>query len=648
MILSEFLTLVTQVTLVLIAVFTFANYIRRRDQSRLDIALLFGALAYIVFIQRLLLNPGPNEELNRWLGVTTQLALMAHPYLLLRLVLDFRPVPAAVWWFAIVGLALSWVLLIFFPVLPTPVMVVFVGYFVYVELYAAVAFVRGAMATAGVTHWRLTLAASGSGLLALLVFGIGLTLIFPWLMPLFDTLNQFIGLFAVLAYYLGFATPFWLRRYWQLSEMQRFLRQTAGPWTGEPIAFTLERLCQMTQRAMGGIAAMVVLWDDETSHLIIRASTDATGLPVGRAINSEAIWRSWQTQTPLTGHIPTDFTVEETPIAVGLGAQATMIVPIMSQERAWGVLQVFNRRKSLFPGDDLNLLTLFAEQTAIALGYATLASEQQTLIQKLSWRTEQLESAYKELESFSYSVSHDLRAPLRHVSGYIELLQKYTAESLDEKANRYVRIALDEARRMGVLIDDLLAFSRFGRTEIHWAVVDFDQLVQEVVASFEPELHEREVSWHIQAMPVVRGDRTMLRLVWTNLISNALKFSREQAQTEIEIGVLPGDAVYTFFVRDNGTGFDMQYVGQLFGVFQRLHKSAEFEGTGIGLATVRRVVQRHGGKSWAEGKEGEGATFYFTLPIDVGDTAVPNHHTGVKRNQDGGVKDGGTQTNFVG
>lgn len=634
--LDEFLTLITQVTLVLIAVLTLANYFRRRDQTRLDIALMFGALAYIVFIQRLLLDPGPNDALNRWLGVTTQLALMAHPYLLLRLVLDFRPVPAGVWWFSIIGLAVSWVVLLILPTLPIVLSIAFVAYFVFVEMYATLAFIQGAMMTAGVTHWRMTLAASGSGLLALLILGVGVTVVFPWTGIVIDTLNRFVALFAVLAYYVGFATPFWLRRYWQLGELQRFLRNTAGPWTGEPIVSTLERLCQMTMRAIGGIAAMVVLWDEGESQLVIRASTDEAALPAGQAVKSEAIWRSWQTQTAVAGHIPTEFTVEQTPIAVSLGSRATIIVPIMGQDRAWGILQVFNRRKSLFATDDLNLLTLFAEQTAIALEYATLVTEQQNLIQKLSWRTQQLEAAYNELESFSYSVSHDLRAPLRHVSGYIELLQKHVGAALDEKANRYVNISLDEARRMGVLIDDLLAFSRFGRSEIHWSDVDLDQLVREVVAAFEPEFQGRHVTWQIHDLPHVQGDRSMLRLVWSNLISNAIKFTREQAQTEIEVGVQRGVAEYTFFVRDNGTGFDMQYVGQLFGVFQRLHKVAEFEGTGIGLATVRRVVERHGGKSWAEGKEGDGATFYFTLPVSGVEAAVTGL-AGVRRMEDGGV-----------
>jgi signal transduction histidine kinase len=361
---------------------------------------------------------------------------------------------------------------------------------------------------------------------------------------------------------------------------------------------------------------MVVLWNEPENQLIIRASTEPDALPPGQVVESEAIRHSWETRTPLLGHIPADFTPEQTPIAVALAASATMIVPIMTQDRTWGVLQVFNRRKSLFAEDDISLLTLFAEQTAIALGYATLVTDQQDLIHQLSQHTRLLETAYKELESFSYSVSHDLRSPLRHISGYMELLQKHLADSLDDKGRRYINITLEEAIRMGVLIDDLLAFSRFGRTELHHTQVDFNQLVQDVITDFSHELKDRTINWHIHPLPLVQGDRSMLRLVWGNLISNALKFTRGQPQTEIEIGSEVADDELVFFIRDNGAGFDMQYLGQLFGVFQRLHKTTDFEGTGIGLATVRRIILRHGGRTWAEGKEGEGATFYFTFPVE--------------------------------
>ena len=615
--LDDFLTLATQVTLVLISGLTLANYIRRRDPIRLDIALLFGALAYIVFVQRLRNIPGVNDDLNRWLVLSTQIALMAHPYLLLRLVLDFRPVPKRVWAIAFIGMILSWaILLAFSPTLPPSIILALVVYFVYVELYATMAFVRGAMITTGVTHWRLTLVASGSGLLALVLLGAELINIWPSAAPVIDIINSFLALFAMFAYYAGFATPFWLRRYWQLSELQRFLRQTAGPWAGEPTVATLERLCRITMRAVGGLAAMVVLWDERENQLTIHASTDTATLSSGRVVNSQAIWRSWETRTPIMGNIPADFTAEQTPIAATLGANATMIVPIMTQEHAWGILQVFIRRKSLFAADDLSLLTLFAEQTAVALGYATLLTEQQNLIHRLSERTTQLEHTLKELESFSYSVSHDLRSPLRHISGFIELLQKHSAASLDEKGLRYTNIILEEARRMGILIDDLLAFSRFSRTEMHRTEVNLAQLVREVITDFEQELRDRNVTWHIQPLPPVQADRSMLRLVMSNLISNALKFSRGQSQTRIEIGSKQGQDEIVFFVCDNGTGFDMQYADQLFGVFQRLHKVTEFEGTGIGLATVRRIIQRHGGRTWAESIEGQGATFYFTFPLE--------------------------------
>jgi signal transduction histidine kinase len=233
---------------------------------------------------------------------------------------------------------------------------------------------------------------------------------------------------------------------------------------------------------------------------------------------------------------------------------------------------------------------------------------------ELSKRARDLETSNNELESFAYSVSHDLRAPLRHVVGYSELLQRQASTSLDEKSRRFMQTILESSKRMGNLIDDLLAFSRIGRAETKNALVSLDQLVKEVVAEIGQDTGGRDIVWKIHPLPMCYGDRSMLRLVISNLLSNAVKFTRMRALAEIEIGCVDGENEVEVFVRDNGAGFEMQYVDKLFGVFQRLHLPEEFEGTGIGLATVRRIIHRHGGEVRAEGGVDQGATLYFSLP----------------------------------
>jgi K+-sensing histidine kinase KdpD len=233
---------------------------------------------------------------------------------------------------------------------------------------------------------------------------------------------------------------------------------------------------------------------------------------------------------------------------------------------------------------------------------------------ELAKRARDLETSNNELESFAYSVSHDLRAPLRHVVGYSELLQRQASSLLDEKSRRYTQTILESSKRMGNLIDDLLAFSRIGRAETKNGLVDLDRLVKEVVAEVGQDAIGRDIVWKIHPLPVCYGDRSMLKLVISNLLANAVKFTRMRAQAEIEIGCADGEDEVEVFVKDNGAGFDMQYVDKLFGVFQRLHLPEEFEGTGIGLATVRRIIHRHGGNVRAEGRVDQGATLYFSLP----------------------------------
>ncbi|WP_157217541.1 ATP-binding protein [Flavisphingomonas formosensis] len=232
---------------------------------------------------------------------------------------------------------------------------------------------------------------------------------------------------------------------------------------------------------------------------------------------------------------------------------------------------------------------------------------------------DQLVRSNRELEAFSYSVSHDLRAPFRHIVGYAQLLKQNEGEALSERANRYIDTIIESALSAGTLVDDLLNFSQMGRSSLHPLRIDMNGLVDEVRQRLAMHIGDREIEWKIGALPPVVADPTMMRLVIQNLLDNAIKFSRHRAHAVIEVGSQPGNGETVYFVRDNGTGFDMAYVGKLFGVFQRLHRVEEFEGTGIGLANVKRIVeQRHGGRVWAEGKVDQGATIFFALPNATG------------------------------
>ncbi len=239
----------------------------------------------------------------------------------------------------------------------------------------------------------------------------------------------------------------------------------------------------------------------------------------------------------------------------------------------------------------------------------------------LEARAAEVEAANQELEAFSYSVSHDLRVPLRHIDGYLEMLLDGSGHALDDTARAHLDVIADSSRRMGMLIDDLLAFSRMGRTELHMGRVDLDALVREVIGDLEMATRGRRIEWQVGDLGSVMGDSSLLRQVFANLIGNAIKYTARREDAVIEIG--PGgheDGRCTVFVRDNGVGFDMQHAGRLFGIFQRLHRAQDFEGTGVGLATVQRIVSRHGGRVWADAQPGSGATFYVSLkPSDAGD-----------------------------
>jgi len=300
------------------------------------------------------------------------------------------------------------------------------------------------------------------------------------------------------------------------------------------------------------------------------------------------------------------------------GIMSCINVPLVSGEKLIGAMNLGWGDPRAFTPEELEIASEVADEITIAIEQVRLrqvakqyTEEMEKMVEE---RTSQLLAANKELEAFSYSVSHDLRAPLRHINGYISILSKHLQNTLSEKEKHYLDTIADSAHQMGVLIDDLLHFSRTGRQEMQLTSLDMNAVLKDALQVIQHESFGRGIKWVVAGLPRVSGDYALLRLVWLNLLSNAVKFCRVNVISQIEVGFFDEINEFVFFVRDNGVGFDMQYAHKLFGVFERLHSAQEFEGTGIGLANVRRIIQRHGGRTWAEAEVGKGATFYFSLP----------------------------------
>ncbi len=278
-------------------------------------------------------------------------------------------------------------------------------------------------------------------------------------------------------------------------------------------------------------------------------------------------------------------------------------------------LELYGRRKDGSEFSlDIALGPLKVDEDMVVMAVIRNISERKRADDMIKKSTAELIEAMKELDAFTYSVAHDLRAPVRHMRGFAELLKKRIVDLPDEKIHHYADVIALASIKMGILIDDLLAFSRLGRAEITKRKVEFSALVREVIQDMKDEVKGRDIKWAIDELPVVFGDHALLRLVFVNLISNAVKFTKTLPKAEIKIGCKDELDKVLCSVTDNGVGFDMKYVDKLFGVFQRLHSQNEFEGTGVGLANVRRIISRHGGRIWAKSSLGKGATFYFTIP----------------------------------
>lgn len=372
------------------------------------------------------------------------------------------------------------------------------------------------------------------------------------------------------------------------------------PGNLEALEAILESLGQNLFKAHSGTEALrCVLERDYAVILLDVQMPDISGIETAAMIRERERSRT----TPiifLTGVVRTSEMVFK---GYSTGAVDYLMKPVVS-----GILRT---KVEVFVELAMARLKLQTEVTERARIAAEIAKLNMTLEQ----RNEDLVAANEDLEAFGHSISHDLRMPLRHIHAYISMLEDSACEKLNAEERRQINVVRDAARRMGQLIDDLLAFSRIGRTAISSAQIDHEQLVHQVISEMQTDLHDRDISWEVTSLPPVTGDANLLRQVWANLLANAVKYSRPRDRARIQIGAVVQDKEIIFNVSDNGVGFNPAYAERLFGVFQRLHSDTEFEGTGVGLANVRRIVQRHGGRTWADARLNEGATFYFSLPV---------------------------------
>jgi signal transduction histidine kinase len=606
MTLQNFIEWFTQGAIVVLAILTLLKWLRWRDRSSLEIVFVFGSLAALLIVERVLavahLQPS-------WIAPLRLTVLVAHPYLLMRVVSYFRPVSTFIRRFAPVAVILS-LLVVWVPIWPFHT-VAMIGFaflsFIWQLGYVTYAFRERARAVGGVTHWRMLHASWGAGLFLLVFLLAVLISVVPATRSPLGALILVSGLCGSLNYYFAFAPPPWLRRIWQSAELYEFLADASAGSKNPAREEVLSRLCLFVMSAVGARGTAVGLEDGEGQLAVAVSFWDS--LKTGNAVPEGRLLEAWKEGRAV---FIKDYEPAGSPTALGAYG-----VPIPSKVGPRGMLIAVLPKGALFIADDIALLRICCREAAFQLDNAALALRQAGLIVELEQRTAQLAAVNQELEAFSYSVSHDLRAPLRHISGFTDLLEKSLGPVVEASGRRYLRLIYESAAKMGELIDALLIFSRMGRAEMLHSRVDLNAIMRTAQREATLGNDGRQVTWVIHPLPFVPGDPSMLQLVFTNLVSNAFKYSRTREHSRIEIGVAEGKPEeVVVFVRDNGVGFDMAFANRLFGVFQRLHRADEFEGTGIGLANVQRIVLRHGGRVWAESEPDKGATFFVALPKD--------------------------------
>ncbi len=780
--------LLTQLAFLVLWILPMVVFVRGRTAAHRDMAALFGTLG-VAFFVGWLSRAGFSVPYGT---IITTLLFVSEPYLLLRTVAHFQRLPPVQQWVALFCLVGSWCLAVLLAYLGSPTLIaIALGLaFSYVQCYATAVLVRTTRNTRGILHRRLMSIAFGAGMLELEAALDAIGIAIPALSPIAKAPMGLLGLVAVLAYYVGFAPPRWLRRSWQAEELQSFLQGIAGESAEDRLMVAYDHIGPEAAHALGASAGFLALSDRARRTLTLHgppASRDIFRAAGVEAIaidgNSPVISNAWLEQRPVTSNAPHEWGPQLSALARVLGAVRVLVGPITAHGECYGLIIILFEQRSPFGGDERGLFRMLAEQaslsvessrlyraerrhagereillalsqglaeettvpgvigrmgTAIAqlfgerawgllmpsndgslalvaaadgvpgaptrglvvpgtgiagralrlgepvivgdvredpdyvplaegaqsklvvplnhynqtLGVldfestqlhafdesdltvaqfiaadAALALARAQLVERLQSQNDELElaglnlqiqvanlrSTTEELEAFSYSVSHDLRAPLRAMDGFARILLRDHLSGLDSEGQTYLQLIRENSEQMGQLIDDLLAFSRLTRIPLKMQRTSPERIVNQVWADLIRQLDDRQLELVRGPLPDVQADPALLKQVYANLLDNAVKYTRAKAVAVIEVGCQTANNEDIYYVKDNGVGFNMRYAGKLFGVFQRLHRAEDYEGTGVGLALVQRIINKHGGRVWVEAEPDRGATFYFTL-----------------------------------
>ena len=594
----------TTAAFAVIAVLTVRDWLVTRDTSRMYLALAIGSLAAVSILGQVGKLLGPSfASASAYLTITIFLVSGLALLLFRHAVIPLKPRTLRL----VVGIVVATGVLeigvqaIFGKTAPKPI-----------QLIAAAAFVivwSGCVGEPSVRLWfaarrrtvvqRARMRALSLGYLA--IVALLLVAIFTASFATQPVIQIGIALATIAIVpllYAGFVPPLWLRRTWRQSEEAKFQQAIRDivMFASDQLALA-QRSLEWAIRLTGADAGLFL----SGPHTIL--ATQGLAADDAATLQAAVGGAGDRTVIPLGGSPPRSVMIARLVNDAAIVLLGGPFTPVFStDEEAW--LQQYAA-----------MVSTGLERVRLVEALAQSNGQLEGKVREVTERTQQLEAANRELEAFSYTISHDLRAPLRAISGFTAILSEEYADAMPAEARGYLKRVRNSGEHMGQLVDDLLAFSRLGRQAMRTQPVSIRGIVDRSLEQLAPALDGRQVEVVIGELPDAECDAALVEQVFVNLLSNAFKYSRRREGARVEVGVLNADATEgpTYFVRDNGAGFDMEYAGKLFGVFQRMHRSEDFEGTGVGLAIVQRIVERHGGRIWAEAKVDAGATFYFTL-----------------------------------